>query len=303
MRWTASQHSGTSNNSTASFSFGTVKLDALGIPLTLPQGLPVTTVLEQINSALLPAGVSLTLPAQSTDPGTGAISMGPLRLRFSGSTVENALLGPTSNGLASLEKLIAGQAGRGTSCSDIRNLIGQLANPTDSIVNVLVGAAEGAGGVDLDLGGASAGVVTAPNYVNPFGSGGGLGRLPPPPPTARSTTSTTPAPVGNPATVNPASTPGSAATPTNRVAPTPPAVSPAGANPVLIQPGRSQAAPAKASLIRCVTTSPVGHPGCWKGLGSAAAGAVVALGAGLLAADIWQSRRPRRRRTTRRVTA
>ncbi|MGI8493568.1 MAG: hypothetical protein ACR2NJ_12615 [Acidimicrobiales bacterium] len=281
MTWKASQHAGPTRAVSSSFDIGAITITTLGIPLALPRSLPLASALGQVNAILGPAGISLVMPTQSTDPGTGAVSIGPLQVHFAGSSLENTVLSPGTGAIASLEKILAGQSAGGKDCSNIRNLIGQLANPTDTVVNVLVGAAEGAGGIDMDLGGASAGTVDPPPFANPLSGGADLlapGALPPGDAIPGAGTSAA-GPVPGPSALPPGaaaipSVPGGAAT--------------AGGSP-------AGAAGAGAYLAHCVTSSPAGHPGCWKGLGTVAAGVVLAIGSGLLAADIAYGRRSRTR--------
>jgi hypothetical protein len=304
LSWTASQHSGHTDVSTGTFSFGSVTIDAHGIPLTLPSSEAPATVVQEINAVIGLFGLTLVLPVSSTDPATQTVAIGPLQLHFTGSPLDNSLLAPTAKGVSDLENLLATESGSGADCSNIQDLLGQLANPSDTVINVGLGALEGAGGIDLDFGGASADTQAAPDFTDPFDVSGSvsppLTPLPPVPsaPTtlAKGPSSTAALSVGATSPGSSSSTVASPATPVAAQSPT--------ATQTTVGLGGSRPAAFAASvgdLVRCVTTSPAGSPGCSRGLGSLAAGVVVVLGGGLLAADIRHSHRTRRRHQPRRA--
>ena len=277
MHWEASQHAGRTTTQSASFTFGTVTVANLGMPMTLPSGTPAGAVVSAINAAVGPFGMHVTLPANASDPTSGTTAIGPLQVHFAGSSLDNKFLTPAANQLAELEALYSGQTANGTDCSDFKNLLGNLANPGDTVANVVVGIMEGAGGVDLGLGGASASTQPATDYANPLAGGGSTGAS------------------------------GLVITPSQTVPTAAPSVTDVGAAPATApvstsdspSPAAITATRTSAGFLRCVTTSPAGRPGCWSGLGAAAGGVTTAAAAALLAADIAFSRRTRRRRRTR----
>jgi hypothetical protein len=285
LKWTASQHSGTKAVSTATFTFGPVTINAGGVPVTLPAGLSPASVAQAVNAVLTPLGLTMDLPVESFDATTQAVSISPLQLQFSGSPTENKLLSPAAGSVAAIEALVAGESETGSDCSNIKELIGQLSNPADTVINLGIGTVGGTGGVDLDLGGASAGSEPPPAYTSPFGSGSGSGG--------------TTAGGGVPATgaVSPAGSgpdgPSDAASAIG-TAPSSGATALGGLpTPTAAAPTATAVTPAFA--VRCVTTSPANVPRCWRGLGTYAGAGVVILGGGLFAGDIRRGQKTRRR--------
>lgn len=280
MSWSASQHSGRVAFSHATFDFGTVSISTFGIPVRLPGTASASTVVDALNAVLGVFGFTIVLPIESRNPATHADSIGPLQLHFSGSPLDNKLTAPTASAVVALENLLAKNSSNGSNCADIKNLIGNISNPANAVINVELGAMEGSGAIDLDLGGASAGTQPAPNFVNPFGSG-----FPPPAPTPLPPAGVTPATGQSGGAVS--SVPAAAANPITSAIPTPAAAT----TPAT----RSAPEAAVPAAVRCVTTSQAGG-NCWRGLGELAAGVAIALGAALLVADVRQSRRARPRR-------
>lgn len=289
MKWMARREMGTANSQSATFTFGTVVIGKTGIPVTLPSTAPAATVVKAINSVLGIFGLTVVLPVESVAPATDTVAIGPLQLVFQGSALDNKLLSPLNSGVVDLERLIAGQSQPGTNCANVHQLLYQFSNSADGVVNLAVAAAEGSGSISIDLGGASAQVQPATNYTNPFGGGGAL-----PPSLPPSGLGGAPLPS---AAVVPSSAGQVAAAPASTGSP---ATSPPfGGQPVAAKPATQRTTSAGSSLVRCVTTSPAGGTGCWRGLGSVAALVVAVLGAGLLAADLVYSNRVRRRRRRR----
>ena len=312
MHWSASRRSGGSNSEAATFSLGQVRVGGGILPLDLPAGTPTSSAVQAINAVVGPVGLRLTLPAGASDQSTGTTAIGPLQVHFSGSGIDRQVVGPVAQQVLALQQVLSGQTTNGTDCSQIRTLIGNLANPVETVDNVAFGIAEGAGGIDLDLGGASASTQAAVAYANPFadsgsslgigssaqsggpseaptgavptGSGGGGSAL-----AAGSAVSADTAASGPPAspTAVPMAT-GSASTGSGAAGTAVPLV--AGA-----------AAPVSAPKvsIRCVTTSPAGGPGCSNGSGEIAGAVTVAAAVAFIGAEVAYSRRTRRRRRRR----
>ena len=288
--WQASRETGAVNSSSSSFSFGSVRLAAAGVPVTLPSSDSVAQVLQAVNSVLSTFGLTVLPPTSSTDDRTGTLTISPLDLHFSGSPTDNKVLGPAAAQLPALENALAAQATNGSDCSQIKNLLGNLLTPTVEVANVGLAGAQGSGGLDVDLGGASVSTQAAPAYSNPFDVGSGAPATPLPPSLATGTTAG-----GTVPTVSSTSDAGPPPTAsTSRAAP-----APAAAN------GHSPLASLEPTvLVRCVTTSPAGGPGCWAGLGTVAGAAALGVGVLLLAADLGLTgnlirHRPRRSRRRR----
>jgi hypothetical protein len=270
LKWTASQHAGASTKSKGTFSYGSVTIaGAPGVPVTIPGSVPIATALKPVNTLLAVFGLTISPPIESTDPGTGAISMGALQLHFTGSATDNMLVGPTFGPLTQLINLFNGQTSTGPDCTQIKNLLGQLSHPAETVLQVLLGGVAGSGAVDLYFGGARANTIAAPSFGDPFAfSAPGPAAIQPPAATT-----------GNPVGGGPASIAGVLG---SSVAAAP------GANPA----GQPQAA-VLAGSTKCETTSPAGSSGCWSGLGTWAGGVAVVLGGLLLYADMRKSRRIR----------
>jgi hypothetical protein len=270
LQWTASQHGGGTTQSKGTFSYGSIAISGVpGVPITIPGTVPIDTALKAVNTVLAVVGLTLVPPAETTDPGTGGVSIGGLQLHFTGSATDNLLVGPTFGPLTQLINLFNGQTATGADCTQIKNLLGQLAHPTETVAQVILGAVAGSGALDVYFGGATANTIPAPAFGDPFAfSPSGAASIQPP---AAST--------GNSVAGVPAS--GSAVLGSSVASA--PAATPA---------GQSQPA-VLAESTKCETTSPAASGGCWSGLGTWAGGAAVVLGGALLYADIRKSHRIR----------
>jgi hypothetical protein len=287
LSWSASQQRGGAADPTsrASFSYSTITVQSVaGIPITIPGSVPISTALAQVNNAIGIVGLSISAPMESVDPGTGGISMSPLQVHFSGSSLDNQLASPTVGPLTQVVNQINGQVTHGTDCSNIKNLLGELSTSPETGLNLLISGFSGSGAVDLFFGGASADTLAAPSFSNPFDFGGAAGSAPLPP----SGAFVAPAIASDSGFANNGVPAASAATAS-------PAAAPSSATP------SSEQRPMAIGAVRCTTTSPKAHAGCWRGLATWAAGAVVVLGGGLLVADaVYSHRQPPSRRRRRR---
>jgi hypothetical protein len=268
LKWTASQRIGAATQSKGTFSYGSVTIAGAGVPVTIPGTVPIATALKAVNTVLAVVGLTISPPTESTDPGTGGITIGALQLHFTGSAADNMLVGPTFGPLTQLINLFNGQTGTGKDCTQIKNLVGQLSHPTETVLQVLLGGVAGSGAVDVYFGGANADTIAAPNFGDPFAFSPGAATSVQPPGAS----------IGNVAT-GPASVP--AVLGSSSVAPV------AGNTPA------SAPRAALAGSTKCETTSPTGSGSCWRGLGTWAGGGAVILGGLLLYADMRRSRRVR----------
>ena len=265
--WTASRHAGASNKAATGFNLGQVMINHVPLPSILSPAAEVAA----INKVIGLLGFTVTMPSSSSSSFDGSVTMSPLVLQFSGSSLDRTLLSPSVTAVTDLENAMAAQASPGTDCTMYRELFYNVGNTFDGLINLQLAIGQGAGALDFDFGGATAGVLPAPDYANPFDVPGFLqsnsGALPP-----------VPVPPSNSS---------------------PPAIAPATAPNQSV--GTSTPAPSTSStsarsvslagVVVCRTMSPTGSPGCWRGLGSVAAGVMVALGAGLFAADVVYGRR------------
>jgi len=152
----------------------------------------------------------------------------------------------------------------------IKNLLGQLSRPGETVLQVLLGGAAGSGAVDVYFGGATANTIASPDFANPFDvAAPGL------PASAQPSVGSPGTPGSGPLAIP--GVPGSAGTPGSA------------ANAAV----EAQHA-TLAGSTKCQTTSPAGSGGCWRGLGTWAGGAAVILGGLLLYADMRKSRRIQR---------
>jgi hypothetical protein len=304
LKWTASQHTGTTAVSTSSFSIGSVTINPglgspVAVPVTLSGNQSASQLASAINQVLAVIGVNLTLPESSTDPNTGTVSIGPLQVSFSGSALDNKIanltLGPT---VPALETALFAHAVVSNSCQNLPEVLGGFKGSTGTILGLSTAILEGSGGLNLDFGGANADTEGAPDYANPFGDGGnplGGGSTSLPGglggggsggsvsvPATLGTTGAGTSPIGTDGSTGTQPQLGTAGSTAPATTPTASGTQPAAVNPV--------------GLVRCVTTSPAGKgPSCWSGLGALAGVLAAGTGAAVLYADVRYGRRARRR--------
>ena len=271
MSWTASWHAGATKADFGNFNLGQVTVNH--VPLS--PGVPTAAAVAAINNVIGPFGFTVTQPATSADP--SSVTVAPLVLRFSGSAVERTLIHPAVAAVTDLEATLNSYAQAGQDCTKLPQLIYSVSNNLNSVVNLSLAIAQGAGSLNFDLGGVNAGVANLPAFVDPFGGGN---------PLASGPASSLPAAVTGSAPVTAASVAAPSAT--------------AGALPSIgsargpVAPTGAAALPA-TELLSCRTTSPAGSPRCWRGVATVAAGVLLAGGSGLFAADVVYGRRRRRR--------
>jgi hypothetical protein len=277
MSWSATQHSGTAAVSQGAFSVASIKVGGVTVPALTPAELATATGL--VNQALSPLGMMLVLPAVTTDPATGTVTVSPLQITVGHSALSNVIVSPLVREASSLEAIVDGQTQSGSDCSNVKELEGNLLDSPETVANVALGTFGPGGGFDLDVGGVTADTQPPPSYADPFGVGGGSvagGALPPSLLGSSGSVASLPpaAPFPSPATTAPTSAP---------------------------SPAPAQAAPPERAVLataaHCETTSPAGHPGCWSGDATVVGAAAVVGGAALFLADVRKSRRSRRRHT------
>lgn len=279
LSWRADRSAGRTQSHSTGFSFGDIVIN--GKPIK-SAGSPAAGI-AAVNNVLAPFGLSLVVPTQRTNHDTGAVTIGPMTLRFSGSKVDRTLLGPAINSVVTLEDLLKSQSTAGSDCKDIHQLLFNLGTSSETLLNVFLEISEGAGDLDLNFGGASASALNQASYANPFGGDGANSN---PLATGGSTTTTTGTTQG--------SSGSSVVLPSTRAARPPAAGSPQVA---------SQPQSTLAAAVKCESTSPAGPHHCWRGVATIASGGALAVGGGLLVADLYFSRRgrPQLRRRYRRV--
>jgi len=266
LSWAAHQVMGDGATSTATFSMTSATVAGQTIDIVNPAQLP--SVIALANKVLTGNGLTLTLPAKSTDAVTDTVTIGPLRLAMTGTVVTNTVLGalnPTETTLVlEIGKLLA--ADSNAEFQTIASYVGDA----ELVGGIVLGILAGGGVIDLDLGGASVDTEAAPQFVNPLAASGA--QAPPSQPSSS-------------AVVQPGVTPSGSSVVTT------------GGTPPLVIPGHevATATPSSTALFtslrRCVTTSPSGHPGCWSGAAPLGAALLLVIGGVLFASDIVRSRR------------
>jgi hypothetical protein len=270
--WTAHQETGATDAATATFSMTSITASGHTTPIASPSQLALA--LPFVNKLLGVAGLTLTLPVESTDPVTGTVTMGPLQLQLVGTALTNTVLDSLNSTETTLEEEIGKALDAGNSACF--KVIASYVGDTELIGGIVEGIMAGGGVVDLDLGGASADTEVAPNYANPLGSSGatiglsnpslpstGIGTAP-----ATGTFGQGTGLVGGDISPSGSGTPAAASG----------------------HPAGSTALAAASGPVQCVSTSPSGH-GCWSGAATVGAAVLLALGGALLVADVVRSRR------------
>ena len=285
LRWAAEQRTGAGGLVLgADGTFGLDTVVVAGIPLPTDTPLKLAAAFGAANQVIAPLGLRLEPPQVTKAPADREVRVTPLKLVLGDGTAARPLLGPLMSGLQpAREALLAAMKGFGSGgCS-----LGTAGGFAFTFVDVVAAAMEGAGGIDLELGGVLA-TTEGVDYGDPFGL------IPPGLPTV--------APVAAPATrVRPAAG-GSGVSPeelwavTSEERPEPPsaAVS-APATPVE---AAAPVAPPPAAPVavlpatrRCESTSRGRVSGCSRGAPLPASAAALGVAVVLFGGDWWRGRR------------
>lgn len=281
-QWTASQQYDTARHSQAGFSFGAISIKALpGLPLkplTIAATNGAAAALKVVNKALALIGVTLSLPTKQVATRSRAVSITPLEVYLSGSSLDRALAMPVFRAFHQLEQALTGHLASTTSCAQLAGIVHGIQGPFDSVFAVISGGIEGSGGFALDVGGATASAGPPSDFTNPFGGT-------PPPGIGSSTgvaapSSTPPNDLG----AKPLRNPAAAGSPRGSAFAGPPPV-----------------VAGNTSFV-CRSLNQTTGGSCSSGYATPVALTAIALGGALWVADIVQGRR-RSRRTTRRARA
>lgn len=295
LTWQATDQSGVSAASSASFHIAGVVIAGVQQPLDLSPALPAATVVGAVNNLLMPFGFSISLPAPSTAASSGKAAMSPLDLHFAGSSTDQTVVGPGSTLVSGVEGALKGVSTNGSDCAQITNLLGNVSNGGDTVANLVLGIAQGAGGLDIDLGGVNTETAAQPVYANPLDSPGGSSDVAP--------SSAQPGSGGSPPVATGPAGPAVSAigggANASSVAPSVAGPATTGQNSAVAESPNGTARTASAAAFRCASTSPAGSPGCWAGMGAVAGTAAVVVAGGMLAADLVYGRRTMRRRRRR----
>ncbi|HUC05865.1 MAG TPA: hypothetical protein VL961_10730, partial [Acidimicrobiales bacterium] len=109
--WSAKQETGTTSASDATFSMASVTI--AGKTTTIAGASQLTSVVTLVNKVLTVAGLKLTLPAETTDPVTGTVTIGALQLELTGTALTNKVLGALNSSETALELQIGKLLGSG----------------------------------------------------------------------------------------------------------------------------------------------------------------------------------------------
>ncbi|HXX88627.1 MAG TPA: hypothetical protein VEI83_00225 [Acidimicrobiales bacterium] len=264
LHWQTTQQTGPDNSltqQTGSFSIGSITVAGVTTPVT---AVDLDTVLGIANTALSPLGLHVgPTPTLQTNPANRSTAVGPLAIGIDDSALGRQIVGTA-----------LGQSGVETVRDAIVNaLLGVSCKIGDGITvgDVLLGVLSGGGNLDLELGGADA-VSDGTAYANPFADT--LGLLGADNVVGGGSTADT----GTPGSYTPG-TAGTAGT-----------LGTTGASA-----GGGGVIGPLTKTLRCLTTSPFGHPGCGGGGAALPVGLVgltVVLGMGT--ADYVRVRRLRR---------
>jgi hypothetical protein len=162
LHWVATQTSGATSSSTASFDVGGLSIAGVNIDLSNNS---ITTLLQIINTALEATGFEIDWPTTTTEP-DGTISISPLTVGVDNSALGQEIVGANLGTIEPVRNELDTEL-FGLDC----NLPGYV-----EVVDVLTGVPAGGGTLNIQLGGAHA-VTDDVVASDPFGSGG-LASLP-----------------------------------------------------------------------------------------------------------------------------
>jgi hypothetical protein len=157
LHWVATQTSGATNTSTASFSISGLTVAGVTVPI---QNDSVTTLLSILNTALSPLGLNIDWPAVSTLP-DGTIQISNLKVGLDNSALGQQIVGPLLTPLQSARNTLQNEA-FAINCETADAF---------SVSDIALGVVAGAGDLDVELGGAHA-LTNDNSEGSPFGSSG-----------------------------------------------------------------------------------------------------------------------------------
>jgi hypothetical protein len=156
LHWAATNVSGISSQSTASFTLGS--LTVAGVPQNLP-GMSPQTELNIVNTVLSPLGVNIQWPAESTLP-DGTVVISPMVVGIDNNVLGQEVVGANLNTVQPVRAAL------------VNALLSANCNFADAILvgDIGIGVLAGGGNLNVDLGGANA-VTNDKAAVSPFGPG------------------------------------------------------------------------------------------------------------------------------------
>jgi hypothetical protein len=154
MTWSVTQRTGTHPQKKTSFSIGGAKIAGLSRPVDTASA---TTLFDSINKLLAATGLHITAPVQKTVG--GVLQITPLVVGIDDSQLGAAVVNPVANAIGSINNSVQ------AALEKINCTIGSAF----SVLDLVEAGVDGSGGLDVDLGGASA-TSQATNYSDPFGT-------------------------------------------------------------------------------------------------------------------------------------
>jgi hypothetical protein len=167
VRWAAEQRTGAGGLVLgAGGTFGVDTIVVAGIPLPTDTPLQLAAAFGAANQVIAPFGLRLEPPQVTKSPADREVRVTPLKVVVGDGTAARPLLGPLmSAAQPAREALLAAMkgAGGGDGCN-----LGTAGGFALTFVDVVAAAMEGAGGIDLELGGVLA-TTEGVDYGDPFG--------------------------------------------------------------------------------------------------------------------------------------
>jgi hypothetical protein len=285
VRWAAEQRTGPGGVVLgAAGTFGVDTVTVAGLPMPTATPLELAAAFGAANTVIAPFGLRLEPPQVTRSTGDREVRVTPLKLVLGDGTAARPLLGPLMSGVQPAREALleAMQRFRQGECD-----AGAAGGFAFTFVDVVAAAMQGAGGIDLELGGVLA-TTEGIDYGDPFGL------TPPGLPTVAPVV--TPAPRPRPPAPEVTFEEGSGPWPAVDVPPAPVVVPSNGDRPPPGPAADEAAAPAAPvaalpATRRCESTSRGRVAGCSRGAPLPASAA--ALGAALLlfGGDWWRTRR------------
>jgi hypothetical protein len=282
VRWAAEQRTGAGGLVLgAGGTFGVDTIVVAGVPLPTDTPVQLAAAFAAANQVIAPFGLRLEPPQVTRAPADREVRVTPLKLVVGDGTAARPLLGPLMSGAQPVrEALLDAMKGGGSGgCNP-----GTAAGFAFTFVDVVAAAMEGAGGIDLELGGVLA-TTEGVDYGDPLGliAPG----LPTAAPVAAPAVRARPAVPAGPMEDRPEPWPASASEPAPVAAPVP---SPAEVAAPAAPPARPPVAVLPATR-RCESTNRGRVAGCSRGAPLPASAAALAAALFLFGGDWWRTRR------------
>ncbi len=156
LHWAATQTSGASNTSTASFSISGLTVAGTNVPIANDS---VSTILTVVNTALSPLGLQVDWP-QETTQSDGTVVISPLTVGVDNNTLGQEIIGSNLGKAETVRNELQQQ---------LLNLNCNFATEL-TLSDIGLGVLAGGGNLNLELGGAQA-PSTDQAFTSPFGTG------------------------------------------------------------------------------------------------------------------------------------